>query len=129
MFKAVYLSFIILLKMVANIDETIICRAIHEVRLKQRQRPDKESISRHILTRSGLAMAATLNIIDNILESSKIYNKKTAKDEDSFFVSEGAIAKDDTGKECRNKLHSTQVRGVGSVLEDPIHSILSNTSQ
>ena len=91
--------------------------------LKQRKRPDNESISRHILTKRGLAMAATLNTIDNMLESGKIYNKKTANGEDSSFVSEGAIAKDDAGRECGNQLHSTQVRRVGSVLEDPIHSI------
>ena len=77
-------------------------KEIHEVRLKQRQRPDKESISRHILTRRGLAMAATLNTIDSMLAAGKICNKKTANGEDSFFVSEGAIAMDDTGRECRN---------------------------
>ena len=48
-FNAVYSSFIILLTMVATIAESLIYKAINEVRLKQRQRPDKESVSHHIL--------------------------------------------------------------------------------
>lgn len=74
-------------------------------------------------------MAATLNAIDKMLEAGKIYNKKTPNGENSFFLSEGAIAKDHIESECRSQLQSTQVGGVGSVDEDPMHSILSGTSQ
>ena len=115
--------------MVATIDESLIYKAINEIRLKQRQRPDKESVSHHILTKRGLTMAATLNTIDKMLEAGRIYNKKTPKGEDSFFISEGATAKDDIESEYRNQLQSTQVGGVGSVIEDPMHSTLSGMSQ
>ena len=74
-------------------------------------------------------MAATLNTTDKMLEAGKIYNKKTAKGEDSFFISEGATAKDDIESEYRNQLQSTQVGGVGSVVEDPLHFILNGTSK
>ena len=107
--------------MVATIDEGTIHKAINEIRLKQRQRPDKESISNHILTKRGLAMDATLNTIDKMLEAGKIYIKKTPNGEDSFFLSEGAIAKDDIEGGCRSRLQSVD--------GDPRHSVLDGTSQ
>ncbi len=57
--------------MATTIDEDIIYKAINEVILKQRQRPDKQSISNYILVRRGLGMMKTLNTVDNMLEAGK----------------------------------------------------------
>lgn len=112
--------------MEGSIDENTICKAIKEIRLKQKRRPDKESISNFLLTRRGLAMAETLNTIDIMIAAGKIHNQKTSNGEDSFFISEGATAKDDAGKRCQSQFQNTQFGGVGDIIEDPIHSILDD---
>ncbi len=112
--------------MATTIDEDIIYKAINEVRLKQRQRPDRQSISNYILVRHGLGMMETLNTVDNMLEAGKIYIKKTANGKDSFFVSEGATAKKTTDTEKRINL-STEGGETESVLVDD--SLLGDTIQ
>eukprot|EP00794_Sanderia_malayensis_P010527 gene10527-11632_t len=120
--------------MATNIDDGIIYKAINEVRLKQRQRPDKESISNYILVRNGLGMVETLNTIDNMLEAGKIYNKKTANGEDSFFASDSTTAKNNMDRKKRSNLSTERGEAESVVVDDSIlgdaiqHGMVSPTT-
>ncbi len=97
-----------------GIKKSLVYESINEIRMKLRQRPDKNTISNHIVMKHGQAMAATLPSIDKLLEEHKIYNKKTTKGEDSFYVSEGVAKKIETNK----KKQSSEDENTQETVED-----------
>ena len=62
--------------MESNIVEQSVLDAIREILESKKKRPDKQSISSHLLKTMGLAMATTLEVIDMLLMEKKIITKK-----------------------------------------------------
>ena len=71
---------------IAQDEQDVISKTIKELKEKYKQRPDRESTSRHLTARNGLVMEVVLNTINNMIESKKIIVKKTIKGDDSFFL-------------------------------------------
>ena len=56
------------------LNESTVHTTLHEVESMQKRRPDKESISNHIIMQHGLNSISMLNNIDGMIEDSQIYD-------------------------------------------------------
>ena len=96
---------------------------------KKRRRPDKERIVTHLLETQGLAMAATLEVLDMMINEKKIINIKTTKGEDSFYEAESYVIPENEIGNKGNKKPSQKISATMSgdettprVLNDGLHN-------
>ena len=103
--------------MAKYIKDKIIKEAITEIREKKHHRPDKESITRLVITRHGLAMDAILNTVDKMLDNGNITNRTTSNDEDSFYIT----SSDRNGKIDQVRIDGSRSKTVSKPTSTNLH--------